>query len=157
MGDQWLLFGGRCGLGPDRRYRVGSERRAGDGRRCLSYGCFRGPRGCPGARASGRRRVSFSQMRKIGLTLAAFSALLIVARAAIAEEPPPTKLPADPAPCTTEAVRPIEAAVAPRLVKFSVSPFPYEGTNPVDDKPFLDYNKNGQRGHTSPRGSLHLE
>ena len=96
-------------------------------------------------------------MRKIGLTLAAFSALLTVARAAIAEEPPPTKLPADLAPCATEAVRPIEAAVAPRLVKFSVSPFPYEGTNPVDDKPFLDYNKNGQRGHTSPRGSLHLE
>ena len=101
--------------------------------------------------------MSFPRMRKTGFALAAVSALLILARAAVAEEPPPAKLPTEPAPCAAQAVKPIEAAVAPRLVEFAVSPFPYEGKVPVDGKPFLDYDKNGQRGHTSPRGSLHLE
>jgi hypothetical protein len=101
--------------------------------------------------------VSLPRTRKTGFTLAALSALLIAARAAVAEEPPPAKLPSEPAPCAAEAVKPIEAAVAPRLVKFAVSPFPYHGKVPADGKPFLDHDQNGQRGHTSPRGNLHLE
>jgi hypothetical protein len=96
-------------------------------------------------------------MRKTGVTLAALLALLILVRAAIAEEPPAAQLPSEPAPCGAQAVKPIAAAVAPRLIKFAISPFPYDGTVPADGKPFLDYDKNGQRGHTSPRGSLHLE
>jgi len=95
-------------------------------------------------------------MRKTGLILAAIAVLLITPRLANAEEPALAQIAADQAPCGP-AVKPLEAAIAPRLVKFSVSPFPYDGNDPVNGKPFLDYNKNGQRGHTSPRGSLHLE
>jgi hypothetical protein len=61
-------------------------------------------------------------------------------------EPPPS--------CSAEATRPLATAIGPTLVPFNTSPFPYKGEIPSDNKPFLDYQN---RGHTSPRGSLHLE
>jgi hypothetical protein len=105
-------------------------------------------------------------MRKIRLILAAIPVLLLAACSAVADEPSPAEVTADPPPakvaiepahCAPGAVRPLDVAVAPQLVHFAVSPFPYDGINPTDGKPFLDYDKNGQRGHTSPRRSLHLE
>jgi hypothetical protein len=60
--------------------------------------------------------------------------------------------------CTrTEPLRPLAAAIKPRLMSFTLSPFPYDGAIPGENKPFLDYEKDGHRGHTSPRGNLHLE
>ncbi len=61
--------------------------------------------------------------------------------------------------CTprTGDARPLKAAIEPRLVPFQTSPFPYDGNLPGDDnKPFLDDSENGRRGHTSPRGGVHL-
>jgi hypothetical protein len=88
-------------------------------------------------------------------TVAAF---VLISRLVAADDaaPAPDKIAFDPTHCPSAATKP-RAAIAPRLVKFDVSPFPYSGDNPADGKPFLDYDKDGQRGHTSPRGSLHLE
>lgn len=43
------------------------------------------------------------------------------------------------------------------LVEFGSSPFPFTGTIPGQDKPFLDAEKDGRRGHTSPRGGVYWE
>jgi hypothetical protein len=59
--------------------------------------------------------------------------------------------------CRPEATRPIAVATPTTLALFKTSPFPYDGKIPADDRWFLDYEKDGTRGHTSPRGSLHLE
>jgi hypothetical protein len=59
--------------------------------------------------------------------------------------------------CPAAATGRRAAATPPTLVPFQVSPFPYDGMIPSDDKPFLDYQQEGKRGHTSPRGHLHLE
>ncbi|MBV8775668.1 MAG: alpha/beta hydrolase, partial [Alphaproteobacteria bacterium] len=58
--------------------------------------------------------------------------------------------------CAAQAVRPLPAARR-ALASFDNSAFPYDGINPADGRSFLDYDKDGQRGHTSPRGSLLLE
>jgi hypothetical protein len=88
----------------------------------------------------------------------AIAAFVLISRLVVADEaaPAPEKIAVDPTHCRPEATKP-RAAIAPQLVKFDVSPFPYSGDNPADGKPFLDYDKNGQRGHISPRGSFHLE
>jgi len=41
-----------------------------------------------------------------------------------------------------------------QLVPFAVTPFPYHGTIPDKDKPFLDVNQNGRLGHTSGRAGV---
>jgi hypothetical protein len=43
------------------------------------------------------------------------------------------------------------------LVAFETSPFPWDGTPPGQDKPFYDVDKDGRRGHTSPRGGIYWE
>jgi hypothetical protein len=49
------------------------------------------------------------------------------------------------------------AASKTELVAFDASPFPYSGTPPGHDKPFLDVEKDGRRGHTSGRGGVYWE
>ena len=44
-----------------------------------------------------------------------------------------------------------------QIVDFLASPFPYDGTTPDRDAPFFDARKDGQRGHTSPRGGFYPE
>jgi hypothetical protein len=72
---------------------------------------------------------------------------------------PPTPDPAaEPAVrCPPDATRPLAASTPAALIPFRASPFPYDGKNPADGTWFLDYLKDGKRGHTSPRGSFHLE
>lgn len=41
-----------------------------------------------------------------------------------------------------------------QLVPFEASPFPYAGTIPDTGQPFLDVERDGRRGHTSPRGGV---
>lgn len=43
------------------------------------------------------------------------------------------------------------------LAPFETSPFPWDGTAPGQDKPFYDVEKDGRRGHTSPRGGIYWE
>lgn len=43
------------------------------------------------------------------------------------------------------------------LVSFQTAPFPYRGTLPGSDKPFLDVDEDGRRGHTTPYGRLYWE
>lgn len=43
------------------------------------------------------------------------------------------------------------------LVAFEASPFPWDGQVPGQDKPFYDIEKDGRRGHTSPRGGVYWE
>jgi hypothetical protein len=43
------------------------------------------------------------------------------------------------------------------LVKFQNSPFPFEGMVPEKDKPFLDVEDGGRRGHNSARGGIYWE
>jgi hypothetical protein len=43
------------------------------------------------------------------------------------------------------------------LVAFDTSPFPYSGQPPGQDKPFFDVEKDGRRGHSSPRGGIYWE
>jgi hypothetical protein len=43
------------------------------------------------------------------------------------------------------------------LVAFDNAPFPYSGQPPGQDKPFYDVEKDGRRGHTSPRGGIYWE
>ena len=43
------------------------------------------------------------------------------------------------------------------LVPFDTSAFPYRGSIPADGKPFLDVEKAGRLGHTSPRGGIYWE
>jgi hypothetical protein len=49
------------------------------------------------------------------------------------------------------------AAAKTELVAFDSSPFPYSGQPPGQDKPFFDVEKDGRRGHTSPRGGIYWE
>jgi hypothetical protein len=56
--------------------------------------------------------------------------------------------PADAAPTKTAKAE---------LVAFDVSPFPWDGTPPGQDKPFYDVIQDGRRGHTSPRGGVYWE
>jgi hypothetical protein len=51
---------------------------------------------------------------------------------------------------------PLRAAKS-QLVAFDISPFPYHGAVPGEDKPFLDAISDGRRGHTSPRGGVYWE
>lgn len=44
-----------------------------------------------------------------------------------------------------------------RLVRFEITPFPYRGEIPGQNKPFLDVVVGDRRGHTSPRGSVYWE
>jgi len=44
-----------------------------------------------------------------------------------------------------------------KLVAFKTSPFPYEGQPPGRDKPFLDTEKDGRRGHTARGGTVYWE
>jgi hypothetical protein len=59
--------------------------------------------------------------------------------------------------CRPDAIKPLARATRAALVPFRTSPFPYDGKIPTDGRSFLDYEKDGKRGHTSPRGNLHLE
>ena len=43
------------------------------------------------------------------------------------------------------------------LTRFQTAPFPYRGHVPGSDKPFLDVEENGRRGHTTPYGRLYWE
>jgi hypothetical protein len=58
---------------------------------------------------------------------------------------------------------PSQTSAAPRatakteIVAFETSPFPYAGQPPGQDKPFFDVEKDGRRGHTSPRGGIYWE
>jgi hypothetical protein len=47
-----------------------------------------------------------------------------------------------------------ENAGAIKFIPFEASAFPYEGEIPDQNKPFLDVDNNGRRGHTSPRGGV---
>ena len=49
------------------------------------------------------------------------------------------------------------AAAKRQLVPFDVSPFPYHGLIPGQDKPFMDLNVDGRLGHTAPRGGRLFE
>ena len=49
------------------------------------------------------------------------------------------------------------ASARTELVAFDNSPFPYSGQPPGQDKPFYDIEKDGRRGHTSPRGGVYWE
>ena len=48
-------------------------------------------------------------------------------------------------------------AARTELVAFDNSPFPYSGQPPGQDKPFFDVEKDGRRGHISPRGGIYWE
>ena len=96
---------------------------------------------------------------------AAIVATLLLTRP-VAGSDQPVAVPAAPAPqvsidngprCPARITRPVAAATGPALVPFKTSPFPYDGMIPSDGTSFLDYEKDGKRGHTSPRGQLHLE
>jgi hypothetical protein len=56
---------------------------------------------------------------------------------------------------------PLPAAAAKKaartIVQFETTPFPYRGMLPDGSKPFLDVERNGRRGHTSPRGGIYWE
>ncbi len=61
-----------------------------------------------------------------------------------------------------QAPSPQQVARIPRLranrtdiVRFATAPFPYDGDVPGSDKPFLDVEKDGRRGHTTPFGRLY--
>ncbi|HTJ03527.1 MAG TPA: hypothetical protein VL492_12110 [Methylovirgula sp.] len=41
-----------------------------------------------------------------------------------------------------------------RIAPFAASAFPYDGEIPDQHRPFLDVNRGGRRGHTSPRGGI---
>jgi len=43
------------------------------------------------------------------------------------------------------------------MVPFAAAPFPYSGQPPGQDKPFYDVEKDGRRGHTTPRGGIYWE
>jgi len=43
------------------------------------------------------------------------------------------------------------------LIPFATAPFPYAGTIAGTDKPFLDVEQDGRRGHTTPFGRLYWE
>jgi hypothetical protein len=44
-----------------------------------------------------------------------------------------------------------------KLVEFKASPFPYEGQPPGRDKPFLDVDQDGRRGHTARGGTVYWQ
>jgi hypothetical protein len=44
-----------------------------------------------------------------------------------------------------------------KLVEFETAPFPYDGVDPKTQKPFLDVNENGRRGHRTPFGRVYWE
>jgi hypothetical protein len=44
-----------------------------------------------------------------------------------------------------------------KLIAFKTSPFPYEGQPPGRDKPFLDVEKDGRRGHTARGGNVYWQ
>jgi hypothetical protein len=111
-------------------------------------------------------------VKSVRISAATAGLILLMAGRAIGDDVPSPKLegPAakveTPAPiasnqesgrCPAAAMRPRTAATPPTLVPFQISPFPYDGIIPADSKPFLDYQQGGERGHTSPRGRLHLE
>jgi hypothetical protein len=87
--------------------------------------------------------------RRIGAAVVAFM-LLLTASYAIAGDPESSR-------CPAAVTRSLAKAIPPTLVTFQTSPFPYDGVIPTDGKPFLDYQEGDRRGHTSPRGQLHLE
>jgi len=59
------------------------------------------------------------------------------------------------------AALPLPAGAAKKaartIVPFDNTPFPYRGMLPDGSKPFLDVERNGRRGHTSPRGGIYWE
>lgn len=59
------------------------------------------------------------------------------------------------------SVMPIQSAPTkqPRraFVSFEHSPFPFTGKVPGKDEPFLDVEKDGRKGHTSPRGGVYWQ
>lgn len=59
------------------------------------------------------------------------------------------------------AAFPAEAAPSKQarrgLVAFENSPFPFTGSMPGKEEPFFDVEKDGRRGHTSPRGGVYWE
>jgi hypothetical protein len=103
--------------------------------------------------------MSLPRMRQVWIGACMATAALLLARLGVADDTMPAsgETAGIAAHCPAKATRPLAAPIGPQLVKFAVSPFPYDGNNPTDGKPFLDYDKDGRRGHTSPRGSLHLE
>lgn len=102
-------------------------------------------------------------MSKPLLGAAAIFIVLLLARPSAADDPPAPVIEAPAASvdtgahCRSEAISPLAAPTPTTLVQFKTSPFPYDGEIPADGGRFLDYTKDGKRGHTSPRGFLHLE
>ena len=43
------------------------------------------------------------------------------------------------------------------IIAFEHSPFPFTGTVPGKEEPFLDVEKDGRKGHTSPRGGVYWQ
>ena len=103
-------------------------------------------------------------MRWHGFTLALAGALLIGAGSASTAEP--TMVTGSTRTASTEAV-PVPHRVHSRsgpiararskLVEFDTAPFPYDGVVPKTQKPFLDVNENGRRGHRTPFGRVYWE
>jgi hypothetical protein len=50
--------------------------------------------------------------------------------------------------------RPARSQGIMRIVAFAASAFPYDGEIPGQHRPFLDVNRDGRRGHTSPQGGV---
>ena len=59
--------------------------------------------------------------------------------------------------CNTQHDAAQTTSARTELVAFDNSPFPYSGQPPGQDKPFYDVEKDGRRGHTSPRGGIYWE
>jgi hypothetical protein len=70
-----------------------------------------------------------------------------------AKKPAPAPAPAKPAPARPVGLQPLKEAKT-QLVAFDASPFPYAGTIPGSNKPFLDVREGKRRGHTTLRGDV---
>jgi len=78
----------------------------------------------------------------------------------------PVQQPAQPQPADQIVPAPRASRPAPdsathraitSLVAFNTAPFPYTGTIPGSERPFLDINENGRRGHRAGRGRIYWE
>ncbi len=89
-------------------------------------------------------RASAAWIRRVILPVGALAALVVAAEA-------------QPAPGPGAAVPAASEARQSRteLMAFAVTPFPFDGTIPEKEVPFLDVRNGDRRGHTSPRGGVY--
>jgi hypothetical protein len=83
------------------------------------------------------------------------SAALLMAAPARAKTVKQAKKPA-PAPARPAGVQPLKEAKT-QLIAFDASAFPYAGTVPEANKPFLDLRQGKRRGHTTARGDVYWD